>query len=371
MRTDLYKSQFYDEVYDAQEVEHYLRAIKDKEIKVIYWGTGTLGSGYAYQALKKRNIIPVYYCDNNKDKWNKVVVDDIYCFDFKKMTLEKDDFICVITVSSLYIPDVLLQLKNMGIKHVLPYDVLFRHLCVEQDYCDFLKKEKIAVYTCIVNNYDDYQEPEFGSDIYDYFLISDKKPGNVSNYEWIDIRTLVPGNISDYTRMNRYCKINAHKIFPNYRRSIYHDGNIQIRGDMISLFEKLKKTRIGVACRHMWNSFYEESVPLIELKSDKVENIYNQVKQYWLEGFPESFGLAHCCVLMREHNNHFCIKLMETWWDELEKQSKRDQLSFAYAVWKNGYTMDDVLFLTENVLQNPYWNFKKEHNLSRLRNIQN
>ena len=40
-------------------------------------------------------------------------------------------------------------------------------------------------------------------------------------------------------------------------------------------------------------------------------------------------------VILRRHNEEDCIKLMESWWTEIQYNSKRDQLSFNYVAWKN------------------------------------
>ena len=45
-------------------------------------------------------------------------------------------------------------------------------------------------------------------------------------------------------------------------------------------------------------------------------------------------------VLVREHNNNEVIRLMVEWWNELEKGSRRDQLSFNYVCWKKRYVYD-------------------------------
>ena len=33
---------------------------------------------------------------------------------------------------------------------------------------------------------------------------------------------------------------------------------------------------------------------------------------------------------------------METWWDEIEKGSRRDQISFTYALWRSGLAYHEL-----------------------------
>ena len=80
----------------------------------------------------------------------------------------------------------------------------------------------------------------------------------------------------------------------------------------------------------------DEISVVISLKKEK-ESIGLKVKEkYNKENFPDNFGLTENCIIIRKHKERDCIKLMEKWWEEIEKYSHRDQLSFSYAQWKTG-----------------------------------
>ena len=42
--------------------------------------------------------------------------------------------------------------------------------------------------------------------------------------------------------------------------------------------------------------------------------------------------------MIRRHNVQEVINLMNDWWEIISKESKRDQLSFNYLVWKNKFS---------------------------------
>ena len=67
---------------------------------------------------------------------------------------------------------------------------------------------------------------------------------------------------------------------------------------------------------------------------DAPDLIVAQLAKYEAEGFPRRFGLAECNVIVRRHNDPLVKQAMEIWWDEIEKGSKRDQISFNYALWR-------------------------------------
>lgn len=49
---------------------------------------------------------------------------------------------------------------------------------------------------------------------------------------------------------------------------------------------------------------------------------------------------------------------MEEWWNEMEKYSKRDQLSLPYIIWKNGYSFEDVGIIDG---EGKYWQRAQAH----------
>lgn len=68
--------------------------------------------------------------------------------------------------------------------------------------------------------------------------------------------------------------------------------------------------------------------------------------------FPKNYGLLECNVIVREHNNPTCKKVMEAWWEQFRKQIKRDQVSLPFVLFSNGISIDSVAVLGENVYSN-------------------
>ena len=63
---------------------------------------------------------------------------------------------------------------------------------------------------------------------------------------------------------------------------------------------------------------------------------YTVYNNYVKENFPHKLGLVESNVMIRKHNKNESIELMEKWWNEINKYSHRDQLSFNYLLWKTG-----------------------------------
>lgn len=350
-----------------REVKRLIKLAQMEDFQVCIWGAGYIGRGFGLKLLKQLEIKVDFYCDNNLKLCGKEIVDGIRCVEHEKLKDNCKKTICFLIMRSDYIGEVYEQLLNMGISNIVTYQDLLEMDGFVEQYCSFMKKNKIAIYTCIVGNYDKLNEPSFISKDCDYYLISDKKPKEKTIFEYLDINNYLPIEVVDDTRKNRYIKINAHKIFPHYKYSLYIDGNIILKKDMSNFFKALPKTRIGVAGESYWNNIYIEGIRCIESQLDRKEIIFKQMENYWLKGMPEHFGAFLCNVLIREHNHPGCVKLMEEWWEQVNNYSKRDQISFPYVLWKNGYTKDDVMVLASKPgFLSQYWTFVHEHNQHRI-----
>lgn len=338
-----------------------IKLAQDGKTEVCVWGAGIIGRHHGLEILKKYGIKPDYYFDSNSDLWGSVITDNIKCI--SRAELLKKKFVCFILVSVHLLDEIVQQARVLGIKWIVTYNELCE--LELQTYFDFMQKRKIAVYTCIVGNYDTIKEPISVSTECDYYVISDQKVES-EILKYIDINDVIPNDINDNTRKNRYCKINAHKIFPEYKYSIYHDGSIRLKSNIVEKIECLAATRIVAFANNWFDNVYMEAMRAGEHFRDTKEIIYSQVYKYWLEGMPNNFGSVACGTLIREHNNPVCKKLMNEWWEEVSRFSKKDQISFPYVLWKNGFRISDVPTINgDDYFSEKYLVFEKNHLKSR------
>ncbi len=198
-------------------------------------------------------------------------------------------------------------------------------------------KNKIIVYTVILNNYDDLKDPRVVSPNCDYICFTDN-PKLKSNI-WT-IKKIPFDDKLDPTRINRKIKIMPHLFFPDYKYSIYIDGSIDIVGDLEKLIHKylIFKKNIYVTREHsLFKCLYLEAKRCIENNLDNYKIISTQVNKYKKLGYPKNLGLTENGILIRKHNNPLVVKTMEDWWHEILNHSKRDQISFNYVAWKNNF----------------------------------
>lgn len=195
-------------------------------------------------------------------------------------------------------------------------------------------------YTCITANYDTLKDPKIISTNWDYICFTDN-PQSVQSDIWhiVDINNGMPKGFDQLhpIRKNRYIKTHPHLFFNDYDFSIYVDGSIQILNEL-DTFKMMYcmniDTPLYLLPHQIRNCIYQEFNACIHTMKDLEGIIYIQMKKYMAEHFPFNFGLSHNCIIGRYHNDENCIKIMETWWNEILTYSYRDQLSLFYALWK-------------------------------------
>ncbi|MFH1769724.1 MAG: glycosyltransferase domain-containing protein [Parcubacteria group bacterium] len=199
---------------------------------------------------------------------------------------------------------------------------------------------KKVIYTAIFGKYDVLHEPEFIPKGFDFVCFTDM---DLESKTW-DIRKVQPVH-EDPMRSAKIYKILPHEYLPEYEYSIWADGNMLLRGDANELIDKyLNDVNIAMYDHSQTkmdsrNSVYEEGEMLFKRekegkRKDDPELIKKQLERYKQEGYKGDNGLISGMIIVRRHNALDVIDAMEAWWNEIEDNSKRDQLSFNYIAWK-------------------------------------
>lgn len=205
---------------------------------------------------------------------------------------------------------------------------------------DFVNK-KLVVYTVVTGGYDELTTPEYINVNFDYVAFTDDE--NLKSDFW-DVRLMEDLDL-DLARKSRNYKILPYLYLSEYDYSLYVDANVHIIGDLEDfILKNVKNSPILCITHNKRNCAYKEAKTCIELGKDYEAVISKQVDKYRSEGFPENQGLIAGGVIFREHNDYRVIKLMDDWYHEIINRSKRDQLSFNYVCWKNGFEYDFVYF---------------------------
>ena len=142
----------------------------------------------------------------------------------------------------------------------------------------------------------------------------------------------------DPHRAARFPKINAHLVLPDSDYSLWVDASIGIVSPfplerLVDLF--LQDCDICLFRHYARNSIQEEAEACKAYGLDRAEVIDAQMARYRADGFPDDAGLIEAPVILRRHTEAI-RRLNESWWGEVVRGSRRDQLSFNYVAWKLG-----------------------------------
>lgn len=213
-------------------------------------------------------------------------------------------------------------------------------------------QDRLAVYTVITGNYDTLKKPRYIDTNCDYFCITNNKALTSDFYRMIYIDdTERMGN----ARLSRYPKINPHLFFPDYKHSLYVDANFTIMHSVWSWIFTYSRGRDMLMFFHPdRDCIYDEGIACIETNKDCPKVINQQLERYRKEGYPSHHGLISGGILYRKHNLPAMRAVDEMWWDELQKGSKRDQLSFNYVCYRTGFQYDSCPL---NYFKSPYFSY--------------
>jgi len=140
---------------------------------------------------------------------------------------------------------------------------------------------------------------------------------------------------SNNCRRAKIYKICPHLFFS--KDTMWIDGNIHMKVDAETLFNKQLgdgEYDMAIMPHLQRGTVYEEAQECIGGKFDTEDLISKQVQRYKDEGFDGS-RLADCAMILRR-NTPKVTEFNNIWWSEITRGSKRDQISFPYAVWKSG-----------------------------------
>ena len=145
----------------------------------------------------------------------------------------------------------------------------------------------------------------------------------------------------DDRRNSRIHKILSHQ-YTGSEYSIWIDGNIRLLKTPEELVEKyLKDHDIAVFKHPNRDCLYDESVVCAKLNLDDPETIIEQVVMYEESGYAKNKGLCECGIILRRNTPQVQM-LNDVWWSEYTRHSRRDQLSFMYAVHITGLRINAI-----------------------------
>ena len=333
----------------------YIKEAQVHTFPVGMYGLGIWGSKFSWTLFSYLEVSIDFVADNDVNKLNEFKRENIKKLTNQELLSAQSEIILFVMVGQFYIKEVMNTLKqNKNLKLITLDDILDCDVVLEKFYGvnnikSYEKKfnlrpriekrksrennKNIAIYTCIINKYDEVHEPLVVEEGCDYFIISDRQPENLKVFKWINYKEVVPAEYTEPAVINRYCKMHAHNIFSEYEYSIYMDG----------------KLGIGIHKHGFIDCIYVEGIRMVGVGTSDSTEVINQMRRYIQNGMPRHYGTFECRMIVRDHNNISGNKIMEEWFGEYYHNARRDQFSLSYILWKNGWRYDDVGLIRNGV----------------------
>jgi len=211
-----------------------------------------------------------------------------------------------------------------------------RNLSVyKKDISNYMKtkvsRKKIVVYTAYSKGYDTLKLPEMIDPSFEYVCYTDDP--DADGFGVFDIRPFPLVVDGDSARTIRYPKTHPHVLFADYDLVVWIDTSIMLTGDIKPLLNTFLRSKysLGSTPHPERVSLEEEYRACINFMKDDPKIMRQQIDAYKKEGFePKSF--AENGVLLFKPGSKELGRALDTWWKQILTFSKRDQLSFSYAV---------------------------------------
>ena len=207
---------------------------------------------------------------------------------------------------------------------------------------------KFAIYTACIGGYDNILQPETIDDRFDYILFSEEvAEERIGVWQVRHVDYTNP----DKTRVARWVKTHPEELLPQYVATLWMDSNIQIISPWVySRFMELYESDSNIASiKHPERDcVYDEAFKVSSytvfgaLEHEKIAMTW--CRKLRSEHYPRHNGLYETNILFRK-NNPIVQAVDSMWWICIDNYSKRDQLSFNYALWKTGIPTDTYFLL--------------------------
>jgi hypothetical protein len=196
-----------------------------------------------------------------------------------------------------------------------------------------MEENKIAIYTCITGGYDTPTDNFMIKPGYDYILLSDQY---IKTNCW---KCFIPvfknAEHLDNTKKQRFIKTHPHELFlDKYDVVIWIDANTTIDERLYAYIESNLDYTITFKNHPFRHCLYDEIHEVKISGKDKPEICDKLYDRYKSEGVPEKNGLYETNIIISHPNNPTVQTIFNEWWKEIEQNSKRDQLSLNYILWK-------------------------------------
>ncbi|MGJ0515809.1 MAG: rhamnan synthesis F family protein [Methylomicrobium sp.] len=195
------------------------------------------------------------------------------------------------------------------------------------------EKYKIAVFTCITGDFDEFVSTPVIEDGVDYFFFSDKECFPPYPYSYLPCRYIDPNP----RRTARFVKTHPHFHLNDYDYTVWIDGNIVSLNGILNHVQYVidSGSDLGLIAHPIRTSFVDEAEECIRIKADDQDVLCEQRNLYLEKGL-DSADLIETNVIISHQKSEKVRLFYDIWWREICRYSYRDQISVNFALRESG-----------------------------------
>ncbi len=289
----------------------------------------------------------IAFCDNDKNKQGKLFR-NIGVISPNKLRGQNYD---LLVISNQYKREIRNQIIKEGIASIdktVDYEIYHRTIFAKKQYIkryseynDIVREAfdypSITVYTAIIGDYDQLIDPLFLDRRIKYICFTNNR--DICSQKW-EVRYINTGNIMD-VMLARKLKIMPWEYMECSNPLIWVDANFLVKGNLINFVQRYKREKSILCFPHGERTcICDETAAIVLRFSDLKSRAIMQTAKYMSEGMPLDYGLFETGCFYRDLNDSNVKEIMIKWWQEIEKNTYRDQISLPYVCWKNDYLPD-------------------------------
>ena len=224
---------------------------------------------------------------------------------------------------------------------------------------------KKCIFFSLMGDYDTLKEPRVITNGWDYICYTNNKKLKSKNLE---IRYIENEGYNN-ARLARKVWILNHIYADGYDLSISTGAQLQVTGNLDKFVKKVlpndDSIDMAIPSHLVRDCIYQEAMKVKAKKKDDPKIVDKRMAFYKKDGYPPNNGLVRCGIMVRKHGRENLIEHCEKWWEQIEKFSHRDQLSFNYVLWK--YKLINIHLFNIRDVRNKWKFFKRFKHKQQLR----
>lgn len=204
------------------------------------------------------------------------------------------------------------------------------------------------IYTALMGEYDHLKEPLIITPGWKYICYTNRKDLKSNVWEFVHMQFQSVKQVRDV-------KI---RIPFEYDISIWVDASIEIQCNLDNFIRDHHKGYFTLMQHPHRNCVYMEAEACIKRRKDNSQIITDQIQHYRRKGYPSNNGMVATGLLIRTN----CIQVREfceRWYGEVNRFSRRDQLSFNFVLSEYKIKYNLIPF---SILENEFYLYLHNNN---------